>query len=61
MALPEIYIVAAARTAIGTFGGSLKDVPLTGLATTALSAALQRSGADSESVGHVAFGNVIPT
>jgi len=61
VASPEIYIVAAARTAIGTFGGSLKDVPLTQLATTALSAALQRSGIDPQSVGHVVFGNVIPT
>ena len=32
----EIYVVAAARTAIGTFGGALKDVPLTQLATTAV-------------------------
>ena len=31
----EIFVVAATRTAIGTFGGSLKDVPLTALATTA--------------------------
>ena len=28
MNTPEIYVVSAARTAIGTFGGSLKDVPL---------------------------------
>ena len=61
MALPEIYVIAAVRTAIGTFGGSLKDVPLTQLATTALRAALQRSGVDPHSVGHVVFGNVIPT
>jgi acetyl-CoA C-acetyltransferase len=58
---PEIFIVAAARTAIGTFGGSLKDVPLTQLATTAVRAALERSGADPASVGHVVMGNVIPT
>jgi acetyl-CoA C-acetyltransferase len=58
---PDIFVVAAARTAIGTFGGSLKDVPLTQLATTAVRAALQRSGADPASVGHVVIGNVIPT
>ena len=57
----DIYVVAAARTAIGTFAGALKDVPLTQLATTALRAALQRSGIDPHSVGHVVFGNVIPT
>ena len=57
----DIFVIAAARTAIGTFGGSLKDVPLTQLATTAVRAALQRSGADPASIGHVVFGNVIPT
>ncbi len=57
----EIFIVAAARTAIGTFGGGLKDVPLTQLATTAVKEALRRSGADARSVGHVVMGNVIPT
>lgn len=57
----EIFVVAAARTAIGSFGGALKDVPLSDLATTALRAALERSGVPSEQVGHVVMGNVIPT
>ena len=57
----EIYVVAAARTAIGTFGGALKDVPLTQLATTAVREALQRSGAEAATIGHVVMGNVIPT
>jgi acetyl-CoA C-acetyltransferase len=57
----EIVIVGAARTAIGTFGGSLKDIPLSQLATVAVSAALQRSGAAPRDVGHVVVGNVIPT
>jgi acetyl-CoA C-acetyltransferase len=61
MNLPDIFVVGAARTAIGTFGGSLKDVPLTQLATTAVRAAIERSGTDAASVGHVAMGNVIPT
>jgi acetyl-CoA C-acetyltransferase len=61
MKSPEIYVVAAARTAIGTFGGALKDVPLTTLATTALKAALERSGVEPAAVGHVVMGNVIPT
>ena len=47
MNTPEIYVVAAARTAIGTFGGALKDVPLTQLATTAVKAALERSGVEA--------------
>jgi acetyl-CoA C-acetyltransferase len=61
MTSPEIFIVAAARTAIGTFGGGLKDVPLTQLATTAVKEALRRSGAPADAIGHVVMGNVIPT
>jgi acetyl-CoA C-acetyltransferase len=61
MNTPDIYIVGAARTAIGTFGGSLKDVPMADLATTAVKAALQRSGVDPAQVEHVVMGNVIPT
>jgi acetyl-CoA C-acetyltransferase len=61
MTAREIYIVGAARTAIGTFGGSLKDAPLSQLATTAVREALKRSGAEAASIGHVVMGNVIPT
>lgn len=57
----EILIVGAVRTAIGSFGGSLKDVPLASLATTVVRAALERSGVAPERVGHVVMGNVIPT
>jgi acetyl-CoA C-acetyltransferase len=56
----EIYIVAAARTAIGTFGGALKDVSLTQLASTAVREALKRSGAEAAAIGHVVMGNVTP-
>lgn len=41
----EVVIVGAARTAIGTFGGSLKEIPLSVLATTADKAALDRADA----------------
>lgn len=61
MNTPEIYVVSAARTAIGTFGGSLKDVPPVDLATTAVKAALQRAAVDPALVGHLVMGNVIPT
>jgi acetyl-CoA C-acetyltransferase len=57
----DVVVVGMARTAIGTFGGSLKDVPLSQLGATAVRAALQRSGADAAEVGHVVMGNVIPT
>jgi acetyl-CoA C-acetyltransferase len=57
----EIFVVGTARTAIGTYGGSLKDIPLSQLATTAVSTALSRSGVDPREIGHVVMGNVIPT
>jgi acetyl-CoA C-acetyltransferase len=61
MSTSEVFVVSAARTAIGSFGGALKDTPLAQLATTAVQAALQRSGCAPERVGHVVLGNVIPT
>ncbi|CAI8775625.1 Beta-ketothiolase BktB [Pseudomonas sp. IT-P253] len=61
MSSPDVYVLSAVRTPIGTFGGSLKDVPLTQLATTVVKAALTRSGCDAQQVGHVVMGNVIPT
>ncbi len=57
----DILIASIARTAIGTFGGSLKDIPNTQLATTAVRAAIERSGIAADAVGHVVMGNVIPT
>jgi len=57
----DIYVISAARTAVGTFGGSLKDVPLSQLAVTAVREALRRSGVDATQVGQVVMGNVIPT
>ena len=57
----EVVVLSAVRTAIGTFGGSLKDVPLSSLATSVVRAALQRSNVEAERIGHVVMGNVIPT
>jgi len=57
----DIFVVGTARTAIGTFGGALKDVPNTQLATTAVKAAIERSGVAPDAIGHVVMGNVIPT
>lgn len=62
MTLPrDVFVVGAARTAIGTFGGALKDVPLADLATLAVKTALERSRVGVASVGHLAMGTVIPT
>lgn len=61
MSTQDVFVVEAARTAIGTFGGGLKNVPLVDLATTPIKAVLQRSGVDPSAIGHVVMGNVIPT
>ena len=57
----EVWVTGAARTAIGDFGGGLKDVPPCDLGATVVKAVLQRSGVDGSEVGHLAFGHVIPT
>jgi acetyl-CoA C-acetyltransferase len=57
----EVYVVSAVRTAIGSFGGTLKDAPLAELATTVVREALARSGVAADSVGHVSMGTVITT
>jgi acetyl-CoA C-acetyltransferase len=56
-----VYIVAARRTAIGTFGGALKEETPASLAVTVTRAALEAAGVAPEAVGHVVFGQVIPT
>ncbi len=57
----DVFVVGAARTAIGTFNGTLKDTPLADLATLAVKTALARSGAAADKVGHLSMGTVIPT
>jgi acetyl-CoA C-acetyltransferase len=57
----QVFIVAARRTAIGTFGGSLKDKSPSELAALVTRSALETGGVDPASVGHVVFGQVIPT
>jgi acetyl-CoA C-acetyltransferase len=49
------------RTAIGKFGGALKDIPPTELAAKVVCQSLQRSGLSPSDIGHVVFGNVIHT
>jgi acetyl-CoA C-acetyltransferase len=52
-------IVSAARTAIGSFGGGLSDVPATELGRVAIEGALERAGIDQSSVDEVIMGNVL--
>jgi acetyl-CoA C-acetyltransferase len=57
----DIVILSGARTAIGTFGGSLAATPPIELGTTAARAALARAGIEGGQIGHVVFGHVINT
>ncbi|MCS7276775.1 MAG: acetyl-CoA C-acetyltransferase [Dehalococcoidia bacterium] len=57
--MDEVFIVGAARTPIGSFGGSLTEVPAPKLAATAIAAALERSGLKPDQVDEVIMGNVL--
>ena len=57
----EVVFVGAARTAIGSFGGALKDVPPADLGALVIKTALERAGVAPKDVGHVVLGNVIPS
>ncbi|SMG32907.1 MULTISPECIES: acetyl-CoA C-acyltransferase family protein [unclassified Paracoccus (in: a-proteobacteria)] len=61
MAQNDIVILSGARTAIGTFGGSLADVPPIQLAATVTRAAIERAGIAPERIGTVVFGHVLNT
>ena len=55
----EVVIVSAVRTAIGSFGGSLKDVPAAELGSIVIKEAVNRAGIKPELVEEVVMGNVI--
>jgi acetyl-CoA C-acetyltransferase len=57
----EVVVVSAVRTAIGTFGGSLKDINPTDLAAQVVRESLARADVDGKDVGHVVFGHVVNT
>jgi acetyl-CoA C-acetyltransferase len=57
--LTEVVITSAARTAVGRYGGSLKEQPPTELGALAAKTALERSGIEPDQVDQVVFGNVI--
>ncbi len=57
----EVVVVSGVRTAIGTFGGSLKDIPTTELASLVVRESLARAGVQGQDVGHVVFGHVVNT
>jgi acetyl-CoA C-acetyltransferase len=56
---PSVVFAEPVRTAIGTFGGSLKEVAAPDLGAAAIKAAVDRAGVKPDAVGTVAMGNVI--
>ncbi|HEY1213434.1 MAG TPA: beta-ketothiolase BktB [Bryobacteraceae bacterium] len=57
----EVVVLSAVRTAVGKFGGALKDLAPSELAATVTRESVQRSGLDPTEIAHVVFGNVIHT
>jgi len=57
----EVVILSGARTAIGDYGGSLKDIPPTELAAKVVKEAVARANIDPAAIGQCVFGNVIHT
>ena len=60
-AMTDIFILSTARTAIGSFGGSLAAMPPIDIATHAAKAAIARAGIEAGQIGTVVFGHVINT
>ena len=61
MAQLEVVVLSGVRTAIGDYGGGLKDKPPTELGAAVVREAIKRAGIKPEEVEHVVFGNVIHT
>jgi acetyl-CoA C-acetyltransferase len=57
----DVVVVSGVRTAIGKYGGGLKDQPPSELAGMVVREAVRRAGIEPQEVGHVVFGNVIHT
>ena len=56
--MQEVYIMAAARTPMGSFGGSLSSLSATQLGSAAIKGALERAGVDAKEVDEIFMGNV---
>ena len=59
--MTDTFILSATRSAIGSFGGSLKTVPPVDLGTGIATSAIAKSGLKPEQIGHAAIGQVIHT
>jgi acetyl-CoA C-acetyltransferase len=57
----EVVVVSGVRTAIGDFGGALKDIAPTELGARVVREVLARASVSGDEIGHVVFGNVVHT
>ena len=57
--MKEVYVVNCCRTAVGSFGGSLKDVPAADLGAIVVKEALTRAGLKAEQVDELMFGSIL--
>ncbi|WP_028917988.1 beta-ketothiolase BktB [Pseudoxanthomonas sp. J35] len=56
-----VFVVSAVRTAIGTFGGSLREVPPSDLGVATAREAIARAGIEPAVIGHAVYGQVLPS
>src|SRR3981189_576865 len=57
--LRSVVLATPVRTAIGTFGGSIKEIPAPDLGAIAIGAAVERAGVKPDEIGTVVMGNVV--
>jgi acetyl-CoA C-acetyltransferase len=57
----DVVVLGAARSAVGSFGGSLADMEPAELAAAVMKSAIERSGVDPKTINYVTVGNTIPT
>lgn len=59
--MTDVFLVSAMRTAIGTFGGALKDIPPAELGVATAKAAIAQAGIPVDAIGHAVYGQVLPS
>ncbi len=59
--MTDVFIVSAVRTAIGAFGGALRDTPPSQLGVATAKEAIARAGIPAAAIGHAVYGQVLPS
>src|SRR5690606_28473604 len=59
--MTDVFIVSAVRTAIGAFGGALRDTPPSELGVATAKEAMARAGIPADAIGHAVYGQVLPS